>query len=214
MLGTDAFRAVAELKAVKRPVVLPEELTYQRRQPISGELEETFVPQVFHQAGISFALLPNSDGSLGERFPGYQAARCVRQGIPRQVALEAITINPARMLGLGDRLGTLEVGKEAYVLVLSGDPLDFNTWVDQAYVRGTKAYDRQEDVRLKQLLGMEERYQDLAKQRCGSTGRANQEGKRQETGGQNARENGTGKERTSEAGTGKSRSRKSSPRLT
>ncbi len=166
VLGTDAYRAVKELKAVKRPVVLSETLMDQRRDPITGELQETFAPKVIHDAGLVFALQPNRTASLGERYLGYQAARCVRHGIPRRKALAAITINPARMLGVGDRLGSLEVGKDAYVVVLSGDPLDFNSWVEKAYVRGVLAYDRTEDVRLKKLLGLEKRFQDLAKKKA------------------------------------------------
>ena len=56
---------------------------------------------------------------------------------------------------MGDKLGTLEVGKLANIVVLSGDPLDFNTWVEQVYVKGIKAYERSEDVRLNQLFGDE-----------------------------------------------------------
>ena len=157
VLGVDAYRAVKELKAAKRPVVLSEVLMHQERDPISGALRETFAPKVIHDAGIQFALQPNRSASLGEGYLGYQAARCVRHGIPRQAALEAITLNPARMLGVEDRLGSLEVGKEAYVLVLSGDPLDFNSWVEQAYIRGVLAYDRNEDVRLKAMLDLKDR---------------------------------------------------------
>lgn len=160
VLGTDAYRAVTELKAAKRPVVLAETLVHQRRDPITGELEETFVPKVIYDAGLMFALQPDAGASLGEQYPGYQAARCVRNGIPRQVALEAITINPARMLGVASRIGSLEVGKEAYVTVLSGDPLDFNSWVEKAYVRGILAYDRDEDPRLKMMLGLDQRFEE------------------------------------------------------
>ncbi len=154
VLGPEAFRAVSELKRAKRPVILPENLLYQQRDPITGDLQETFIPKVIHEAGLLFALQPDVGGSLGERNLGYQAARCVRHGIPRQTALEAITLNPARMLGVADQLGSLEVGKAAYVLVLSGDPLEFNSWVEQAYIRGVLAYDRQQDPRLKELLGL------------------------------------------------------------
>jgi hypothetical protein len=156
VLGTDAYRAVDELKRVKRPVVLSAELMHRERDPITGELRETFAPSVIHQAGLPFALLPDADSSLAERYLTYQAARCVRHGIPRQAALEAITLSPARMLGVGDRLGSLEVGKDGYVLVLSGDPLDFTSWLEMAFVKGVLAYERDKDVRLKMLLGLEQ----------------------------------------------------------
>lgn len=162
VLGNDAYRAVQELKQVKRPVVLDADLMHQERDPISGELRETFIPKMINDAGVTFALQPNTRAPLAERYLTYQAARCVRQGISRQTALQAITINPARMLGVGDQLGTLEVGKDAYVLVLSGDPLDFDSWVEKAYVRGVLAYDRDKDVRLNKLLGLQRQFDAVA----------------------------------------------------
>ncbi|MBM4091401.1 MAG: amidohydrolase family protein, partial [Planctomycetes bacterium] len=155
VLGTDAYRAVDALKEARRPVVLPADLVHQERDPITGELRETFVPKVIHEADLQYALLPNPGSSLAEGYLTYQAARCVREGIPRQAALEAITLNGAHMLGLSDQLGSLEAGKAGYVLVLSGDPLDFNTWVEKAYVQGVLAYDRTTDVRLNEMLGRE-----------------------------------------------------------
>lgn len=155
VLGPQGFKAIGELQAARRPVVLDRELVYRERDPISGELEETFVPRKFADAGLTFALQPAGDLSLAERYLNYQAARCVRHGVPRQTALEAITLNPARMIGLGDQLGSLEVGKVANVVVFSGDPLDFQSWVELVYVDGILAYDRTKDVRLKELLGTE-----------------------------------------------------------
>ncbi len=157
VLGTEAYRAVEELKQAGRPVVLSAELVHRERDPITGELRETFIPKVIHDAGLSFALQPNPSSSLAERYLGYQAARCVRHGIPREAALRAVTINPARILGVDDRLGSLQVGKAGYVVVLSGDPLDFNSWVEKAYVNGILAYDRDKDVRLQKLLGLEKK---------------------------------------------------------
>jgi hypothetical protein len=160
VLGIEAYRAVDQLKEAGRPVVLAPELVHQQRDPITGELSETFVPKVIEDAGLLFALQPGDDSSLAERYLNYQAARCVRRGIPRHKALEAITLNPAKILGVDDRLGSLEVGKAGDVLVLTGDPLDFNTWVEKAYIDGILAYDRAKDTRLKELLGLEQKFSE------------------------------------------------------
>ncbi len=56
-----------------------------------------------------------------------------------------MTITPARMLGLDDRIGSLEEGKDADILILNGSPLDYRTYVEQAIVAGKVAYDRYED---------------------------------------------------------------------
>ena len=155
VLGPDCFKAIDEIKAAGRPIVLFSDLIYRERDPVSGKIAETFVPKVFADAGVAFSLQPNPDASLAERYLNNQASRCVRNGIARKTALESITINPAKAVGVGDRVGSLEVGKIANIVVFNGDPLDFDTWVDLVYIKGIKAYDRTTDVRLKQLLGEE-----------------------------------------------------------
>jgi len=101
-----------------------------------------------------FAILPNESGAFAERYPTFNAAQCVRNGVPRAVALEAITINPARMLGLEEHLGSIETGKIANLVVLSGDPLDFNSWVEKSFIDGILAYDRARDTRLQRLMDL------------------------------------------------------------
>jgi len=156
VLGPEAHRAAAELKEANRPVVLDASLFHRRRDPMTGRLEETFVPKVIHEAGLTFALQSAEGSSLAERYPNYQAAVCVRNGIPRDVALKAITLHPAQMIGLGESHGSLEVGKIANVVVFSGDPLDFSSWVDKVFLDGILAYDRERDHRLQELLKLRE----------------------------------------------------------
>jgi imidazolonepropionase-like amidohydrolase len=70
------------------------------------------------------------------------AGLAVRAGLPREKALYAMTMAGARMLDLQDRVGTLEKGKDADFLVLSGDPLSVYTHVLQTYVEGNTVFDR------------------------------------------------------------------------
>lgn len=155
VLGVTAHKAVEELKQAGRPVVLPAELFHRERDPFSGEVRETFVPKKLHEAGVTFALQPSPSTSLAERYLNYQAAVCVRNGVPRSEALKAITLNPAEMLGLGDRLGSIEAGKAGNLVVFSGDPLDFGSWVEMVFIDGVLAYDRSKDARLMELLDLE-----------------------------------------------------------
>ena len=156
LLGDDTFKAINELKKAGRPVVLPANLLYRDRDPITGEITETFIPTKVHEAGLMFALQPNPNSSMAERYLTYQAALCVRNGIPRQAALEAITINTATMLGLSDRFGSIEPGKVANLTIYNGDPLDFKSWVEQVYIDGIMAYDRADDPRLTEILRLED----------------------------------------------------------
>ncbi|TWT42267.1 N-substituted formamide deformylase precursor [Phycisphaerae bacterium RAS1] len=151
-LGAECFKAVKELKKAARPVVLPAELIYREVDPFTGEIRETFMARKLFDAGLLIALAPGPEDSLSERVLTYQAARCVRFGVPRDEALKAITLNPAKMLGLGDRLGSLEAGKDATLVVYSGDPLDFNSVVEKVFIDGILAYQREKDVRLQRLL--------------------------------------------------------------
>ncbi|MFL6282159.1 MAG: amidohydrolase family protein [Pyrinomonadaceae bacterium] len=70
------------------------------------------------------------------------AALAVRAGLPREKAIYALTLAGARMLDLQDRVGSLEAGKDADFIVLSGDPFSVYTHVLETYVEGVKVFDR------------------------------------------------------------------------
>ncbi|MBL8889649.1 MAG: amidohydrolase family protein [Planctomycetaceae bacterium] len=115
----------------------------------SGSFVE--LPNLLEARGIPFAITPLSasvslDGLAGRDLTSLalEAMFAVRGGASQSKALEALTIVPARMLGLADRLGSLEVGKDADVLLLDGPPLDYRTYVELAFVNGRQVYNRTE----------------------------------------------------------------------
>lgn len=91
-------------------------------------------PGVLAGAGVQIAF-QSSDASNSRTLP-YHAALATAYGLNPDEALRAITINPARMFGVADRYGSLEVGKVANVLVTTGDPLDVRTHVRYVFIRG------------------------------------------------------------------------------
>jgi len=69
-----------------------------------------------------------------------QAALAVKEGLDRETALRAVTINPARILRVNDRVGSLAAGKDADLVIWSGDPLDIMSRAEVAYVAGQEIY--------------------------------------------------------------------------
>jgi len=70
----------------------------------------------------------------------YQAALAVKDGLPRETALEALTVNPAAFLRLDDRVGSLTPGLDGDVVVWSGDPLDVNSRAERVFIQGAEVY--------------------------------------------------------------------------
>lgn len=152
VLGGDAWKAAEVLKATGRPVVVGPALVHREADPVTGETKETFIPKALHDAGLTFALLTDPGASMGERFPWWQAARCVRAGIPRAVALRAVTTEAARACGVADRKGALAPGKDGDLLLLTGDPLSARSQVESVVLGGELVYERSRDFRLRRLV--------------------------------------------------------------
>jgi imidazolonepropionase-like amidohydrolase len=70
----------------------------------------------------------------------HQASLAVKEGLPRQKALEALTANPAAFLGLDDRVGSIRQGLDGDVVVWSGDPLELNSRAERVFISGREVY--------------------------------------------------------------------------
>lgn len=104
---------------------------------------------ILARAGVRLAIVPPNTsfelwGGFGQdlfTLP-LEAAHAVGGGLPEDRALAAITINPAEMMGVGDRIGSLQVGKDADLIVMDGHPLDYRTFVELTIVNGKVLYDK------------------------------------------------------------------------
>jgi imidazolonepropionase-like amidohydrolase len=102
------------------------------RWETGAELEKAGVTFVYH----------TDDWITDSRVFLRSAALGVRAGLSRGAALRALTINGAKMLDLDARVGSLEAGKDADFIILSGDPFSLYTKVEQTWVEGVKRFDR------------------------------------------------------------------------
>ena len=86
-------------------------------------------------AGVQICFSSGYDPALGKDLI-YHAARAVAFGLDRDEAIKALTINPARVFGIDDRMGSLVVGKDADLFITTGDPLDLRSEVKHLFING------------------------------------------------------------------------------
>jgi hypothetical protein len=134
--GTETHLIAKELAKKKIPVIVPAQIDFER-----NTLNRINVPRMLAEAEVKIALKPESDTAIGHEDFLRQVAELVKSGLDRQVAKKAITLNPAEMLGIDYRLGSLDAGKDANLLILSGDPLNVETKIDKVMIEGKIVYE-------------------------------------------------------------------------
>jgi imidazolonepropionase-like amidohydrolase len=137
--ATEGYRVAKELAARKIPASLTLVDSPGGKLEVVGLLEENGA--LLTKAGVKVAI--NTDDFITEsRFFLRTGAMAVRGGMTEAEALRALSLNPAEMLHLEDRLGSLEKGKDADFVVLSGPPFSVYTQVLQTYIDGDCVFDR------------------------------------------------------------------------
>jgi len=135
--GSEAWMVAKEIAAAKVPVVIDAE----ENQAFQWEnLNATYEnAAILHDAGVLVAFKPSVARIVFLiRTPRFIAGRTARFGLSPHEALAAITINPAKIFGLGDRYGSIEPGKDADLVLWSGDPLETTTVAKMVMIRGTE----------------------------------------------------------------------------
>jgi imidazolonepropionase-like amidohydrolase len=105
------------------------------------------LPAELQKRGVRIAFA-SYDSHNARNLP-YEAGFAVAWGLPYDEALRAITLTPAEIFGLADRLGSLDVGKIGNVVVANGDPLDVKTDVKHVFVNGAEVPMTNKQIRLR-----------------------------------------------------------------
>ncbi len=137
--GMEAWKVAGELAAANVPVShIVVDAPGGKLEARESRLEAA---GILEKAGVMTSL-HSDDPIVDSRMMYRTAALAVRAGMSRDAALEALTINGAKQLQLDDRIGSLEAGKDADFVILSGDPLSVYTHVLETWVEGEKLFDR------------------------------------------------------------------------
>jgi len=143
--AADAWQVIPELKRRDIPVILDQ--VYRRSENTEEHNFNPETPALLSKAGIRVAFRAEEGGLWV--FPGVAwgggdllelAAIAVKYGMDPDAALRAITIEPARMIGMADRVGSIEPGKDADLLILNGHPLGVRSLPEAVFIDGRLVY--------------------------------------------------------------------------
>lgn len=139
--GAEAWMVADELAAAKVPVITGAMNNIPNTFAQLGNRQEN--AGLLRKAGVDVALMGNAGGGDEEAFNvgniRYEAGNAVAYGLSWNDALRAVTLAPAQIFGVADRVGSLAPGREANVVVWSGDPFEFTSHADQVFIRGKLA---------------------------------------------------------------------------
>lgn len=135
--GTEAHKVPGELATRGVPAVVGPSISSRAKVELKDHSLKT--PGVLSRAGVKVAIITDHP-VVPIQYLSLLAALTVKEGMDEEEALKAITINPAEILGVADRVGSLEKGKDADIIVLSGHPLDWRTKVELVLVSGKIVY--------------------------------------------------------------------------
>ena len=135
--GYDAWRVADLLKKYEIPVIYETVNSLPRRRwedfdtPFTG-------PAKLYEAGVKYCISMGTGGASNHRNTPYEASKAASYGLPKDEALKSVTLYAAEVLGIADKAGSLEKGKDATLMITDGDPLEITTQVAQVYIQGKK----------------------------------------------------------------------------
>ena len=133
---TDARSILPQIKESGFPCICGPALTHKSKFELANMSFET--PNELYKAGILFSIITDSP-VIPQQYLSLSAALAAKAGLPEYEAIKAITINPAKILGLDNRVGSIKVGKDADFVICTKNILDTQNEIQSVYVDGKKA---------------------------------------------------------------------------
>ena len=133
---TDARCILPQIKESGFPCICGPALTHKSKFELANMSFET--PNELYKAGILFSIITDSP-VIPQQYLSLSAALAAKAGLPEYEAIKAITINPAKILGLDNRVGSIKVGKDADFVICTKNILDTQNEITAVYVDGKKA---------------------------------------------------------------------------
>ena len=133
----DVWRVTDVLRDKRIPVIVTSVLALPAREDEPYDTAYT-LPAKLHEAGVPFCIASSGGvfrAPMTRTLP-YHAAMAAAFGLDPEEALRSVTLSPARILGVGHELGSIEVGKSASLMLTDGDPLEIRTHVEHAFIDG------------------------------------------------------------------------------
>jgi imidazolonepropionase-like amidohydrolase len=132
--ASEAYRMIGPIREAGVPVLLHGTMMRAVREAANAA-QDTSIRLA--EAGIPFAIQSGYEGYVPKtRIVLYEAQVAVHHGLPDEAALEAVTLAPARILGLDDHVGSLEVGKDGDLVLFDGEPFEYTSHVCAVVIEG------------------------------------------------------------------------------
>jgi len=133
--GSESFQIAPLLKQNNIAVILNQQHSLPSTE--DDDIDQPYkTPAALQKAGVLFALNDNDDNTRYRNL-SYNAGTAATYGLSKEEALQAITLNPAKILGIADKTGSIEVGKDANIIIVEGDILDMkSSTVTHAFIQG------------------------------------------------------------------------------
>lgn len=133
--GTEGYRAADILAAEDAPILCGPLLCDRSKPELRGLTPAN--PGILYRAGVAIALI-NDHPVIPQQYLAICAGLAVREGLPHEAALKAVTLWPARICGIDDRVGSITPGKDADLVLFPGDPLALTAKPKAVFAAGSR----------------------------------------------------------------------------